>query len=196
MTTPPIAPRNDNETSVVSAQTPWRVFGQVQTTKTALTPAASLTQQSGDPATSIMGSGSGPSDRYMIRPGRAIAGQYQFFGSGLATSWFQGQLIAHRQEENGTGFFQDRQILAKFRGQLGTRVGAAGFQVGASARYANVLEITGDYTPGSGVRVNTDGGVATLVLDHQGAWKIEAELAVGMGSGSGCTSICGRWAGL
>lgn len=197
MTTPPLT-QNQPQEVLASIQTPWTIFGQVNTTKTGLQPAVALVQDSGEPATSVMGSGSGQTDRYIINPGRSIAAQLQFFGSGLATSWMQANVIERRQEMqlSGAGTFWDRRILASVRGQLGTKVGVAGAPIGATQRFVSNLEVVADYTPGSGVRVNSDGGVATLVLDIQGGTRLEVDEAVGMGSGSGAVAVNGRWAGL
>src|SRR3990167_4638310 len=126
----------------------------------------------------------------------------QFFGSGADDSWFQGQIIERREHPHTSasdygggasyqpagvgagitgdvGVYQDRRILVKFKGQLGTKVGVAGAPVPATARYADNIEIVNDYTPDSGVRVVSDGGVATLSLDGRGSKHFEVELSLG-----------------
>jgi hypothetical protein len=131
--------------------------------------------------------------------GDGIERELIFHGAGSADHWIKGQVIGCRELVTTTGTQILRRPKIIFLGQLGTRTGVAGMDIGTGQRFVDNITIVSDYTPGSGARaVNVADGIATLSFDARGDEWHEVELVggTGAGTGTGATDANGAWAAL
>lgn len=169
--------------------------GTRNTTRTAFGPTVTHTApETGYPASVVAGSGSGANDRFMYTPRPTPQTQQIFHGSGVVDSYFRAIAIGHKRLKHPDAAYVNtvdptvehearvdewlKRKLVEVQGQLGNRTGVAGMSIGASARFADVIEIVQDYTP-STARVSTDeaDGIATLSFDRMGSERIEWQIA-------------------
>ncbi len=177
------------------------------TTRTAFGPTVTHTEpETGYPRTFVAGSGSGPTDRYLMTPRTVPQTQHVFYGSGLNDSHFRAIGIGHKRlehpaaakinvndpaaEDQGVVREYVKRKLWEVKGQLGQRTGVAGMSIDNTQRFADSIEVVADYTPSTArISTNETDGIATLSYDRMGCERIEIQIVNGFtGSISGASA--------
>lgn len=180
-------------------QGPFRPLGPTNSTRTAaFTAASGLNIHSGEPVTSVVGSGAASGDQFVAPPINTVRVQFCPMGAGGAGAFGQFQFIGEKEiEASGVdGSYWQRRPLGKVWGTLNANIVGAGMPIASGTRYMDSLTILEDNTPGSGMRLatNTTGGAGTVVFDLMSNERLAIEplCAVPSGqSGSGATSLNG-----